>query len=794
MNFKFTNPISKKTWEDRYKKNGETIEENFRRVAKFVATTPAEEEDFFWVMSNGLFYGGGRTTSNAGIGTRLTLNNCFCSPRVEDNLDDIFKKVHLGALTHQRGGGIGYDFSHIRPAGTPTSNDAIASGPVSFMDVFNAQTATILQGGRRGANMGILNIYHPDIELFIEAKASDANRLNHFNLSVMVDDAFMEAVENNQNITLHYPVYTDKGAIEHNPENWKMTKEVNAKELWELIIRKAYDNGEPGVFFYDNLNKDNNLWYCESITTTNPCSEYVSGIVYDGELNSNMYGGACNLGSLMIHNFVVRPFENYAFIDCEKLRKTIRIAVRFLDNIIDKNTYPSPVYENYQKEFRTIGLGITGLADALAMMGLPYDSQEGRDYVNSLMEFISLCAFTASVDLAEEKGCFPAFKDDYLLGGYLRKKSAKEIAWLELSKRIEEVGIRNAKIMSIAPTGTMSLVFGNNCSSGIEPIFALEAKRRIKMGGQAEENVKEVILQDYAYSLWKEKQATTDVDESVFTTALNISVEDHLKMLSVITKHVDMSVSKTINVPEEYTFEDTKNIYTMAHKLGIKGCTIFRPNALRPGIISEAKKKEVEVEKPKSEEAIKCEVIYPERFDYIKPISRKTLGTTHGNTYCKKCACGTLYITVNCDDYGNLVETFVESSKGGVCKANTAAVNRLASLAMRSGVRIEEIVDQLKGIDCNACKMAKMNGKDIDGLSCPDIIAKVIQEFYKDEEVLATPRLGKQTAFIPEAKPTMIEKVATAPSSKIKCPECGEEIIFEGGCVVCPSCGWSKCG
>lgn len=791
MKFKFTNPISEKTWKDRYKKNGESVEENFHRVAKFIAFNEQEEEDFFWVMANGLFYGGGRTTSNAGIGTKLTLNNCFCSPKIEDNLDDIFQKVHLGAITHQRGGGIGYDFSHIRPSGMPTSNDAIASGPVSFMDVFNAQTATILQGGRRGANMGILNIYHPDIVSFIEAKATDANRLNHFNLSVMVDDDFMKAVENDTNIVLHFPVYTENGDIENNPEKWIYWQNFSARELWDLIIRKAYDNGEPGIFFYDNLNKDNNLWYCEKITTTNPCSEYVSGIVYGDNYESSQFGGACNLGSLMLHNFVEHPFTEYASVNTDKLVKTIKIAVRFLDNIIDKNTYPNKVYENYQKEFRTIGLGVTGLADMLVMLGMRYDSSEARDYVDSLMDFISLSAFNASIELAEEKGCFPGFDEKYLDGGFLNKHCGGKngFSWKEIKSKIEQFGIRNAKIMSVAPTGTMSLVFGNNCSSGIEPIFALEAKRKIKIGGQSEENIQEVLLQDYAYAKWK-NESNNCVVEDTFATALNISVEDHLKMLSVISKHVDMSVSKTINVPEEYSFEDTKNIYTMAHKLGIKGCTIFRPNALRQGIIFDTKKEAKKVEEVKIEKPELPQIT----FDSISPVSRKTLGTTHGDVYCKKCACGTLYITVACDDEGNLVETFVESSKGGVCKANTAAVNRLASLAMRSGVKISEIIDQLSGIDCKACTNAKNNGKQVDGLSCPDIIAKAIQEFYNNDEVLTTPRLGKRTAFIPEVKPSPIEEIVSTKSNKIKCPDCGEEIIFEGGCVICPSCGWSKCG
>lgn len=780
MIFDFNNAISEKTWKDRYQKNGESLQENFKRVAQFVANNKVEEEFFYEIMNQGLFFGGGRTTSNAGIGTKLTLNNCFCAPRIKDDLNDIFKKVNLGAITHQRGGGIGYDFSTLRPSGLKTSNDAIASGPVSFMDVFNAQTATILQGGRRGANMGILNIYHPDIKEFIEAKATDPKRLNHFNLSVMVDDNFLQSVEEDREILLHFPVYDDKGFIETNPSKWIVNKTVSARELWDLIIKKAYDNGEPGIFFYDNLNRRNNLAYCENIIITNPCSEYVSGIVYGDSYDSNNYGGACNLGSLMLHNFVVSPFTKEAHIDYELLTTTIRRAVTFLDNIIEKNKYPDDVFRNYQKEFRTIGLGVTGLADALAMLNLSYDSINGRKFVDKLIEYISLTAFSASVELAQVKGPFPGFKQEFADGGFLvehanySKYYKKE--WQDLIDNIKESGIRNAKVMSIAPTGTMSLVFGNNCSSGIEPIFALEAKRKIKIGGQGEDNIQEVILQDYAYSLYK-KLYNKEPPKSLFPTALEISVDSHLEMLGVIANHIDMSVSKTINIPESYSFEDTKDVYFKARNLGIKGCTIFRPNALRPGIIFDNTSS---INTPPEKEDEK-----PIKYNYITPVSRKTLGTTHGNVYCKKCACGTLYITVACDDEGNLVETFVESSKGGVCKANTAAINRLVSLAMRSGVVVEEIIDQLKGIDCKACTTAKSNGKQIDGLSCPDIISKVIEEFYKD----------KNFPYLKDKKtPKEIEQERKELKNLITCPECGESIVFEGGCVICHSCGWSKCG
>lgn len=268
----FVNEVLENIWKDRYRKNSESLDDNFRRVAEYIGKNAEEKQEFYNVMKDVLFLPAGRTMSNSGIGRDLTLNNCFVAPQIKDDLTDIFAKVSLGAKTHQKGGGIGYDFSQLRPKGSPTSNDAIASGAISFMDVFNAQTATILQGNRRGANMGVMNVYNMDIEDFITAKSYDEGKLNHFNVSVMVDDDFITAVRNNENVFLHYPVYNDAGEIEKNPDNWIYKKEVSAKEIWDSIMQRAYDNGEPGIFFYDNLNKDNNLWYVENIVCSNPSS------------------------------------------------------------------------------------------------------------------------------------------------------------------------------------------------------------------------------------------------------------------------------------------------------------------------------------------------------------------------------------------------------------------------------------------------------------------------------------------------------------------------------------------
>lgn len=767
----FANEIIENIWKDRYRKNGESLTDNFRRVAAYVAKNKNEEDAFFDMMNSGLFYPAGRTMSNAGIGQSLTMNNCFVAPQIEDSLEDIFAKVALGARTHQKGGGIGYDFSNLRPKGMPTSNDAIASGAVSFMDVFNAQTATILQGNRRGANMGVMNVYAMDIEEFITAKSTDRSKLNHFNVSVMIDDAFLKAVRNNSNIYLHFPVYDKNGNIENNPDNWIVSKEISAKYIWDLITRMAYDNGEPGVFFYDNLNKDNNLWYTEKIVCSNPCAEYLAGTVFGEKEDASQFGGACNLGSLMLHRFVKDPFTRKARIDYTKLQQTIRTAVTMLDNIIDVNSFPDPIYENYQKRFRTIGLGATGLADMLVMMNIKYNTKQARGFVDSLFDFIACEAYLASADLAAERGAFEAFDlEKFLDSGYIKKHN-----WHDVKCRIKNVGIRNAKILSVAPCGTMSLAFGNNCSSGIEPIFSLEYKRKVKFDGQDESNAKIVNMMDDAYRIWSSDEYQNNPDnivtKDVFVTALEMSVNDHVDMLGVIARHVDMSVSKTINIPTEYSFADTQGVYMRAHELGIKGCTIFRPNEIRQGIMITDEKQEE-----------KQEAVAQNHFDTIIPISRKALGTTHGDTFCKKCACGTLYITVNRDDNGNVVEIFVNTDKGGVCKANIAAVSRLTSLAMRSGVKIDEITDQLKGIDCPACRQSKKNGRQIDGMSCADIIAKTIREFDSIKTNIEVK--------MPEIMPMLEETVRTHADA---CPECGATIRREGGCVTCVDCGWSKC-
>ena len=774
----FINEVYEQIWKDRYQKNNETYDENLKRVAKFVAKAEGSEASkefwenkFYEVMRKGYFFPAGRTMSNSNIGRRLTLNNCFVAPIVPNSMEGIFNSVKLGAVTHKAGGGIGYNFSNLSPRGTKTHNDAIASGPISFMDVFNAQTATVQQGSRRGANMSILSIYHPDIMEFIEAKSSDANRLNHFNVSVLVDDNFMRAVENDEMITLHYPIYDECGN-KLSSDKWtkEFNKEVKATEIWDSIMKMAYDNGEPGIFFEDTMQKHNPANYVENIICTNPCSEYLAGTIKKENEDPNEYGGACNLGSIFLHNFVEKPFTKEAYLNYNKLSDTIAIAVRMLDDIIDVNKFPDPIYENYQKNMRTIGLGYTGLADMLAMLGLKYNTREARDYVNDLFSTLTNLAYKCSIDLAKEKGAFN-FCDPEKHANTLFAK--EEIPLLK--DNIAKHGIRNAKIFAVAPCGTISMTYGNNCSSGIEPIFSLSYDRKVKIGGQEEDNAKIVKMMDYAYYLYNsmvEKGERVDfAPEDIFVTALEIDVEDHIKMLATIAKHIDMSVSKTINVPTDYPYEKTKDIYMNCWKLGVKGCTIFRPNAIRQGILF------TEDNKPKEEttELVRGEWkrIAPDTIYFKRKI---------------KIGCGKLALFIGWSEKEQAIqELYVKRTGAGGCEMNIQACVITMSGMLRLGGNIFNIEKAFEGLGaCNSFVLQRAKGKQLSqGSSCATAILNEIKAFLKEQSVEVAPSQKVDT------KPTIV--TPTTITSSLKCPECGAPMTMEGGCVICKSCGYSKC-
>lgn len=792
----FVNEVYESIWKDRYQKNGESYDDQLWRVADFIAEAEATQahkwsERFYSIMKSGYFFPAGRTMSNAGIGEKLTLNNCFVAPIIGNSMEQIFDAVKLGAMTHKAGGGIGYAFSNLAPNGYKTRNDAIASGPVSFMDVFNAQTATVQQGSRRGANMGMLSVYHPDILEFIHAKSATEGRLNHFNLSVVVDNAFMQLVIDNGQVQLHWPIYDENGN-KLPPAKWdkQFTKLVPARDIWNEIMKMAYNNGEPGVFYEDNANICNPAWYVERIVCSNPCAEYLAGTI--NAVDPSQYGGACNLGSLFLHNFVKNPFTKQAHLDTEALRDTISIAVRMLDDIIDVNKFPDKIYENYQKGMRTIGIGITGLADMLAMLGMKYDSQKARDYVESLMQMVTNAEYYASVQLAKEKGCFPLCEPDkHADGAYVNSVLEHDVI-----NEMSEYGIRNAKIQAVAPCGTISMVFGNNCSSGIEPIFSLSYDRKVKIGGQDDKDVKIVKMMDYAYYLYhklKDKGERLDFDEhDIFPTALNMSVDDHVAMLAIISKYTDMSVSKTINVPTKASFDEVKDIYIQCWKNGIKGCTIFRPNAIRQGILLTDDKKDDE---SKSEPT---SLILP-RGSIIEP-SNDLIGKKRKI----QTGCGSLHVLAFFDPIdGNLQEVYFNKGSTGGCANFMTGLSRMVSLLCRAGVDIMTIKDQLDSTGvCPSYATRKATHHDTSkGSCCPMAIGNALVEMYnemqselddKDEDIAS---VAKSLSKAANKATESIKKLsnALASISTEVCPECGEPVMVEGGCKICKSCGWTKC-
>lgn len=570
-------PISELVWDSKYRYRyrgvvlDHCIEDTWRRVAQAVAYAEkkalrAHWQDAFYGLLEGFkFLPGGRILAGAGTKHDVTLFNCFVMNIPEDSLAGIFAALKEGALTLQQGGGIGYDFSVLRPKGALVKKTGVtASGPVSFMRIWDTMCATLLStGARRGAMMGVLRCDHPDIQDFITAKR-EAGELRHFNVSVMVTDDFMTAVETDTDWPLVFPV-ARADLYEHEVvyKNWRgqnnvpcrVYARVRARDLWQQIIHSAYDYAEPGVLFADTINHHNTLWYREYIGATNPC----------GEIPLPAYG-ACNLGSLNLTQFVRAAFTPQARLDFSALEEAAHIATRFLDNVIDISRYPLHVQRSEAKGTRRIGLGITGLADACVMLGWAYGSEASITFAGELMQRIASVTWQTSIALASEKGCFPYYQPEYLQGVFVRELPQ------EIQAALSKQGVRNSHHNAIAPTGTISLL-ANNVSNGIEPIFKATYQRHVR---GAEGEMLTYTVHDYAYQLWratgKEKlpPAWHDVD--------TLSPDAHLLMQAAMQPHIDNAISKTINLPRDFPFAALENVYSKAYALGLKGCTVFRPN------------------------------------------------------------------------------------------------------------------------------------------------------------------------------------------------------------------------
>lgn len=591
MSAHFTAAISRHIWETRYRYassgSRETdIEHTWARVAEALAgvenRNPSHwRERFQALLEDFKFLPGGRILAGAGTSERVTLFNCFVMGTIPDSLPGILDALKEGALTMQQGGGVGYDFSTLRPQGAQApGTGTIASGPVSFMRIWDSTCATLLStGARRGAMMGTLRCDHPDIEQFVDAKR-ERSELRHFNVSVLVSDAFMAAVDSNGEWPLVFPASVPPAGEVHDetfvtrewpgsdsPVSCRVYRVVRARDLWERIMRAAYDCAEPGVLFIDRINKNNNLAWREHISATNPC----------GEIPLPPYG-ACDLGAMNLASFVRDPFLPTARMDTAALIESVTTAVRMLDNVIDASSFPLPAQERQARGSRRIGLGITGLADALIMLGLRYDSDAGRSLAAEMMREICHSAYRASVAIAAEKGCFPFFDAQR----YLKSPFVAALP-IELRNAIREGGIRNSHLTAIAPTGTISLL-ANAVSNGVEPVFAAHYQRAVldTSGG-----TRQFLVEDDACRQWRVMGGESALPPA-FVDASSILPEDHLAMQAVLQKYVDGAISKTVNVPENCPFSDFRSLYERAYTLGLKGVTAFRPNPITGSVVTVA--------------------------------------------------------------------------------------------------------------------------------------------------------------------------------------------------------------
>ena len=737
--------------EARYlKKNsqGETIEtpeEMFHRVAWNIAEANEEYDEpvepaaqqFYDVMTELEFLPNSPTLMNADNDLQQ-LSACFVLP-VEDSMEGIFEAIKNSALIHKSGGGTGFSFSRLRPKNDRVqSTGGVASGPVSFMRIFDTATDTVKQGGkRRGANMGVLRVDHPDIREFITCK-EDEDSLTNFNISVALTSEFMEALKRDEDYALI------------NPRTGEEVGRESSREIFDMIVNLAHKNGEPGIIFLDRINEENPTPALGDIESTNPCGEQPL-LPYE----------ACNLGSINLSK-MVSGSTGSAEIDYDKLEETTRTAVRFLDNVIDMNEFPLQEIDEIVQGNRKIGLGVMGYSDMLLKMGLAYSSQEAVETAGDVMKFIRSTARDESHRLAQKRGPFPNFPES-----------------------IYETPYRNATTTTIAPTGSISIIA--DTSSGIEPIFAVCYERNVLddtllevhpvFREMAEERgiMSDELLEKLAgqSSLQELPEIPKDMKD-IFVTAHDISPEWHVTTQAAFQEYVDNAVSKTVNFRNEATVEDVKRTYELAYELDLKGVTIYRDGSRSEQVLSTEESRE----KSSSQTG-----------DLTK---RPRPQTTVGTTEKRKIGCGKLYITINTDDAG-ICEVFTTTGKGGGCHAQSEAISRLASLALRSGVALEEISDQLKGIRCEAA----MINEDVYNLSCPDAIARALEDFAAGredgdldlEEILHNSEVLKEKTARPD------DKSGFNPlQSDRTCPECEGQLESDGGCVVCRSCGWSKCG
>ena len=763
-------------WDKKYRlitKDGEpldrTMDDTYKRVARALADVEREEvrerwyERFVWALRHGAIPAG-RVTSNAGAWEHKPATstiNCTVSGTIRDSMDDILNKVHEAGLTLKAGCGIGYDFSTLRPKGAPVKGvGADASGPLSFMDVWDAMCRTIMSAGsRRGAMMATLRVDHPDIEDFITAKRTPG-RLSNFNLSVLVSDAFMTAVKDDADWKLEF--------------GGKLYRTLKARALWDTIMRSTYDYAEPGVIFIDRINQENNLGYCETIAATNPC----------GEQPLPPYG-ACLLGSINLARLVRNPFSDDAALDIAELEKLTATAIRMMDNAIDVSRFPLEAQAQEARAKRRIGLGVTGLADALIFCKVRYGSPQSLELIRTWLSALHNAAYRASIELAQEKGPFPL----YDMNPYLSRPHIQRLA-PDIYDAIAAHGIRNALLTSIAPTGTISL-FADNVSSGIEPVFAFSYTRKVL---QPDGTRREEQVSDYAVRLFRQKFGAETALPDYFVNAQTLSPADHLAVQAAAQPYIDSAISKTINVPREISFEDFAHVYREAYDMGCKGCTTYRPNEVTGSVLSVDEPKdaipaEAVITRNTSEPELPLPLPEPRSGGVVymtKPFDRpeELLGRTYKIKWLD--SDHAFYITINDiekDGRRRPFEIFI-NSKNMEAYAWALALTRMISAVFRRGGDVSFVVEELKAI------FDPRGGQWMNGRYIPSLLAAIgeVIERHLLEIGFMSQRLTSLSGL-----PSAYDIPAEGARARF-CPRCGDASFVKlEGCDSCLSCGYSKC-
>lgn len=746
--------ISQEIFQKKYNLYEESETEVFRNIAKEIASPEKEdvrsywEEVFFNLISSTQFIPAGRILANARPFSKLkNYNNCFTID-VQDDMSLIYEALKEDAQISKMGGGVGFNVSKLRPEGDILSRGGEASGPLSFLKVFNESAKIIMTGGqRRAAHIAIMNINHPDVEKFITAKQGDTNgALTQFNISVGITDDFMQAVDDDKDWDLTF--------------NGKVYKTVKARDLYNKLVENAYEHNEPGIFNLDHVNNFNNGWYMYDIQEVNPC----------GEQPIPAYN-VCDLGAMNLTKFVHNAFTEKAYFDFENFYKSIYNSVRFLDNVLDATDYPLEKIREQAQANRRVGLGFTGLADTFVMLGIKYGSNESKYLSEEIGKALRDYSYKSSVEIAKEKGPFSNYKEDFLKSNFVKTLDK------ELRDDIKKYGIRNINLNTVAPTGTTSFSLGQNCSSGIEPIFSLQYDRKIRTG-RGDETTTETVY-DYAWLLYQEITGNTEAPDT-FVTTMDVDPYDAIDIQAIFQKYVDASISKTANLPPGYTFEQYKELFRYAYRNGLKGFTSFNPDGSMAGILSyskDEKKEEVKSEPtklrpdyidrghaPKRPEDLECDIhqisVNKEKHIvligklngslyevFVTPKADKIDVDNHKTGIIRKEKKGHYTLIVK-----NGVEKNVVDNIGETFDPTYASLSRFISMSLRHGVPLQFIVDQLQ--------------KDTNFVSFEKAVSRVLKKYIKEGEKVMTNQ---------------------------KCPECESELVYGGGCVTCTSCGWSQC-